>query len=110
MVFNIQLADRIQEYLFKKTDLMIAEMKMFGGLAFMVDGKCVSCDNLMCRFNPSLDNEVAEKIGSEPMIMKGNQMQRYCYVNSEGFKYNQDLEYWMNICFEFNDKAKSSKR
>ncbi|MGO3182592.1 MAG: TfoX/Sxy family protein [Aequorivita sp.] len=113
MAFNIQLADRIREYLFKNCDLNIVEKKMFGGLAFMIDGKMcinVSGENLMCRFHPSLENEVAEKTGFEPMIMKGKQMQGYCYVNPEGFKYNKNFEYWLNICLAFNPKAKASKK
>lgn len=113
MAFNIQLANRIREYLFKNTDLKIEEKKMFGGLAFMVDGKmCVniSGENLMCRFDSSFENEIAEKIGFEPMIMKGKEMKGYCYVNPEGFKYNKDFEYWVNLCLSFNEKAKSSKK
>ena len=46
----------------------------------MVDGKMcinVSGDNLMCRFNPALQKEIAEKTGFEPMIMKGKGLKGY---------------------------------
>jgi hypothetical protein len=49
----------------------------------MVNGKmCISVsgENLMCRFDPLLREEVAEKNGFQPMVMKGKELQRYCYV------------------------------
>lgn len=113
MVFNIQLADRVREYLFSATTLPIKEKKMFGGLAFMVNKKmCVNVggDNLICRFDPDLQEEIVEKNGSEPMIMKGKELQGYCYVNPEGFRDQKDFEYWVDLCLAFNVKAKSSKK
>jgi TfoX/Sxy family transcriptional regulator of competence genes len=57
MAYSTKLADRVREYLFRLPDLQIEEKKMFGGLAFLVNGKmCVniSGENLMCRFDPGL--------------------------------------------------------
>jgi hypothetical protein len=48
---------------------------MFSGLAFLVNEKtCVNVggENLMCRYDPELDDEVAERVGFQPMIMRGN--------------------------------------
>jgi hypothetical protein len=56
---------------------------MFKGLAFLVNGKMcvnVSGDELICRFDPARDDEVAERNGFQPMIMKGEQLRGYCYV------------------------------
>lgn len=79
----------------------------------MVNGKMcinVSGENLMCRFDPALLEEVAEKTGFEPMMMKGKQLNSYCYVTPEGFKTKKNFEYWVNLCLEFNAKAKASKK
>ena len=86
---------------------------MFSGLAFMINGKMcinVSHENLMCRFDPVLQEEVAEKNGFRPMIMKGRQLKGYCYVEPEGYKKMKDFEYWIHLCLSFNTKAKASKK
>jgi hypothetical protein len=113
MSYNIKLADRIREYLVQFPKLKIEEKQMFRGLTFMVNGKmCVSVsgENLMCRFDPALQEEVAEKNGFQPMIMKGREYKGYCYVHPEGFKSKKDFEYWVGLCVAFNEKAKSSKK
>jgi TfoX/Sxy family transcriptional regulator of competence genes len=113
MAFDTKLADRVREYLADVTNYNIEEKKMFAGLAFMVNDKMcvnVSGENLMCRYNPNLIDEVAEKVGYQPMVMKGREYKGYCYVAPEGFQTKQDFEYWLNLCLSFNNEAKSSKK
>jgi hypothetical protein len=86
---------------------------MFSGLAFMVNDKMcinVSGEKLMCRFDPKLIACLAEKPGFLPMIMKGKQLKGYCYVEPIGFERKKDFEFWMELCLDFNEKAKSSKK
>lgn len=64
MAYDTKLAERVREYLVDFPNLTVEEKKMFRGLAFMVNGKmciCVSGENLMCRFDPNLQEELAEK-------------------------------------------------
>lgn len=113
MAYDTRLADRIREYLADYNTLKIEEKKMFSGLTFMVNGKmcvCVSGENLMCRFDPALQDQVAEKKGYQPMLMKGREYKGYCYISPDGFKAKKDFEYWVNLCLNFNSKAKSSKK
>jgi hypothetical protein len=113
MAYNTKLADRVREYLADFPNLKIEEKKMFRGLTFMVNGKmCVSVsgENLMCRFDPTLREEVVEKKGVQPMIMKGREYKGFCYVSIEGYKAKKDFEYWVNLCLSFNEKEKSSKK
>lgn len=113
MAYNTRLADKIREYLAALKGINIEEKRMFSGLAFMVNGKMcvnVSGDNLMCRFDPSLQETVAERTGYLPMIMKGKELNGYCYVGPEGFKTKKDFEYWMNICLTFNEQARPAKK
>jgi hypothetical protein len=64
----------------------------------------------MCRFDPELTRDLEKRKGFLPMIMKGREYKGYCYVEPAGFKNKKDFEYWVNLCLDFNDKAKSSKR
>ncbi|MCJ0742040.1 TfoX/Sxy family protein [Pedobacter montanisoli] len=112
MAYSIALADRIREYLSTIPNITVTEKRMFSGLAFMVNDKMcinVSGENLMCRFDPNLLEELAEKRGFLPMNMKGRQMKDYCYVEPIGFNRKEDFEFWLKLCLDFNERAKSSK-
>ena len=113
MAYSTKLADSIRAYLADIPKLNIEEKRMFGGLAFLINDKMcinVSGDNLMCRFDPGLQDEIAEKRGYEPMIMRGRELAGYCLVNPDGFKTRKELEYWIKLCLSFNDKAEVSKK
>lgn len=112
MAFDQYLANRVREYLSELPDLIIEEKMMFGVLNFMVNGKtciCVSEEKLMLRFDPDLHSVIAEKNGYEEMLMKGKIYKGYCYIHPEGFQKQKDFEIYMQLCLEYNKKAKASK-
>src|SRR4051812_29066911 len=107
MAYDIKLAARIREYLSQVPKIKIEEKQMFRGLTFMVNNKmcvCVSGDNLMCRFDPILQSELSGKKGFQPMIMKGKELNGYCYVTPEGIKTKNSFDFWLHTCVEFNKK------
>lgn len=113
MAYNAKLADRVREYLAHLPNIQIEEKKMFGGLSFLVNGKMcvnVSGEKLMCRFDPSLLEEITKRKGFQTMIMKGKEYKGYCYVSPEGIKTENDFDYWIKLCLSFNEQAKSTKR
>src|SRR5215471_20176311 len=78
MAHDEKLANRIREALSHLPK--VEEKKMFRGVTFMVNGKMcvsVSAENLMIRFNPILQSELAEKKGFEEMRMKGRVYKGY---------------------------------
>ena len=113
MAYNEQLAKRVREYLKNRPGLNIEEKKMFGGLAFLINSKMcvnVSGERLMCRFDPKLKDELSRRIGYENMVKRGREYKGYCYIHPEGFSKQKDFEFWINLCLEFNEHAKSSKK
>jgi hypothetical protein len=113
MAYDIQLSDRVRAFLAEIPNIEIEEKQMFNVLNFMVNGKtciCVSGENLMLRFDPKLQEELAEKNGYETMLMKGKTYKGYCYINPEGFKKTKDFEYFLNLCLDFNKIAKASNK
>jgi hypothetical protein len=113
MAYDIKLSDRVREYLAEIPGLHIEEKEMFSALNFMVNGKtcvCVSGENLMLRFDPKMQEELAEKKGYETMLMKGKEYKGYCYINPDGFKEKKDFEYFINLCLEYNKISKASKK
>lgn len=105
MAYDPKLADRVREYLAELPDLAITEKEMFGVLNFLVNNKtcvCVSGEKLMLRFDPKLQEELAEESGYETMLMKGKEYKGYCYMHPIGFTTRQKLERYINLCLEYN--------
>lgn len=113
MAYSEALANRVREFLAEIPQITVEEKRMFGGLAFLVDDKmCINIgeDMLMCRFDPKLTTELAERQGFLPCIMRGRELVGYCYVEEIGYKSAKDFEFWIQLCLDFNKKAKSSKK
>ncbi len=111
MAYNEKLADRIREALVHLPK--VEEKKMFRGVTFMVNGKmcvCVSGDEMLCRFDPALQESLAEKNGFRTMVMKGRVYKGFGYVSPEAIKSKKNFDYWVNLCLVFNSKAKASKK
>ncbi|MDB5014671.1 MAG: methyltransferase, partial [Daejeonella sp.] len=88
------------------------EKRMFGGLAFMVDGKmCISAgtDRMMCRIDPELHEEVIKKEGCQTVMMKGRKYKGYVYVSVVNIQNDAEFDYWLKLALDFNKRAKPSK-
>lgn len=86
---------------------------MFGGICFMVNNKmCVGVvnDEMMCRINPEIQEEVLAQRGCRIMDFTGRPMKGYVFVSEEGMKSQKDFLYWINLSLEFNNLAKASKQ
>jgi hypothetical protein len=113
MAYDINLSNRVREFLAEIPDIEIEEKEMFSVLNFMVNGKtciCVNGKKLMLRFDPKLQEELSERNGYETMLMKGKEYKGYCYINPEGFKDRKDFEYFINICLEYNKISNKTKK
>jgi isopenicillin N synthase-like dioxygenase len=113
MAYDTQLVDRVREFLADIPDIEVEEKEMFAVLNFMVNGKtcvCVSGENLMLRFDPQLQAELAERTGYETMLMKGKEYKGYCYIHPEGFKNKKDFDYYLTICLNYNKISNKSKK
>jgi hypothetical protein len=113
MAYDTNLVNSVREYLAEIPDIDVEEKEMFAVLNFMVNGKtcvCVSGENLMLRFDPKLQETLAERMGYETMLMKGKEYKGYCYINPDGFKDRKDFEYYLNICLDYNKVSNKSKK
>jgi TfoX/Sxy family transcriptional regulator of competence genes len=111
MAYSQKLADRIRERLSNLPS--IEEKEMMGGLTFMFNGKmCIGiiADEMMCRIDPGLHETAIEKTGCRTMDFTGRPMKGYVMVDDTGMKSKKEFEYWINLCLEFNNKARSSKK
>lgn len=112
MAYNEFLADRIRHFLSDKK-VMVEEKKMMGGLCFMVNDKMcagVVGEKLMARIDPDLFQLALNRTGCHEMDFTGRPMKGFVFVDPEGTDMDEDLEYWIQLCLDFNPKAKSSKK
>ena len=112
MAYDELLADRIR-LLLKDKKVPNEERKMMGGLCFMVDDKmCVGIvkDTLMARIDPEVYKEALTKKGCKQMDFTGRPMKGFVFVEPDGIDMEEDLAYWVQLCLDFNPKAKSSKK
>ena len=112
MAYNEQLAERIEQLLEEKK-ISYFSKKMFGGLCFMVEDKmCLGIvkEELMARIGPNGYQEALEKEHCKEMNFTGRAMKGYVYIEPDGLDMDEDLEYWLQRCLDFNPLAKASKK
>ena len=111
MAYNEKLAERIRERLRELPK--VKETKLMGGLAFMVNGKmCIGVykDEMLCRIDPGVREELLERPGSSVMQFTGRPMKGFVLVDESGMKSSQNFEFWIAQCLAYNKHAKSSKK
>jgi hypothetical protein len=112
MAYNEFLAERIQRVL-QERHVAFTEKKMMGGLCYMVDDKmCLGIlqNNLMARIDPQGYSEALSRQGCKAMDFTGRSMKGFVFVEPDGTDLDTDLEYWIQLCLEFNPRARSSKK
>lgn len=112
MAYDKYLSERISSAL-KNRSIPFEEKHMFGGVAFMVDGKmCVGVmgESMMARLDPAIYEESLKRNGCQPMEFTGRPMKGYVTITPEGMDMDHDLDQWIGLALEFNPRAKSSKK
>ena len=102
MAFDEGLAERIREILRDRRG--VTERKMFGGLAFMLDGRMfvgILGDTLMARVGPEAYAKALAQKHVREMDFTGKPMKGYVFVAPEGFESDAALESWIGRCAKF---------
>ena len=112
MAYDEFLADRIRDAL-KSRKISFEERKMMGGLCYMVDDKmCIGFEKakLMARIDPDVYEEALSKPGCHEMDFTGRPMKGFVFIEPLGIDRDEDLDYWVEMCLDFNPRAQSSKK
>jgi TfoX/Sxy family transcriptional regulator of competence genes len=77
----------------------VTEMKMFGGLAFLINGNMSVAASgqggLLLRIEPAETDALSERPHAGPFVMRGRAMQGWLRVDGEGVKTKRQLEPWV---------------
>ena len=102
MAYNEVLAQRVREVLANERGLI--EIKMFGGLAFMLRGNMsigVLKDELIVRVGPKHYFKNLKKKYTRPFDLTGRPLTGFIYVNPAGLKTAKSLKPWVMMGANF---------
>jgi len=102
MVYDEKLANRIRKMLVTQKGL--AEQKMFGGIAFMLNGNMccgVVKNSLMVRVGPKNYERALAEPYVRPMDFTGRPLRGFVFVGSGGYQTDRDLAKWVKRAVDF---------
>ena len=111
MAYDEYLQERIESILNEK-HITYDARNMMGGLVYMIDDKMcfgIVKGDLMARVGVDNYETLMEKQGARPMDFTKRPMKGYIFVAPEGVDYEEDLEFWIQKCLDFNPFAIASK-
>ena len=99
MAYDEALAERLRELLAADDD--VTEMKMFGGLAFLVRGHMAAAASgqggLMVRVDPAISDGLVAADGAHLVEMRGRPMQGWLRVDVEDVRTERQLARWVGL-------------
>ena len=101
MAFDSSLAERVRKNL--GTQSGISERRMFGGLAFLVDGKMfigIRNSSLMARVGPEHHQDALAMPGVRVMDFTGRPMKGYVYIDPPAIADDLQLAAWVSWCVQ----------
>ena len=99
MAYDEDMAARIRDILAQERGL--SEKRMFGGLAFLLDGHMAVAvsgqGGLLLRIDPTRSDELVADPHVGRMVMRGREMDGWLRVGLAAVKTDADLRRWVDI-------------
>jgi TfoX/Sxy family transcriptional regulator of competence genes len=102
MAYNESAANRVRKLLKRRKGF--AERKMFGGIAFLLNGNMccgVVDDDLVLRLGPELAAEALDKPHTREMDFTGKSLKSMVYLAPAGYKTEAALGRWVRQVAQF---------
>lgn len=114
MAYDHELADRIRELVAAENG--VDEQRMFGGLAFLIDGNMSVAASgqggMLVRVDPEETDELIDDERVRPMVMGGREMRGWLRVDTAALSVPGQLEQWVarGVSYARSLPAKSGRR
>lgn len=99
MAYDEDLADRIRTIV--GGEVAVSERKMFGGLAFLINGNMAVAASgqggLMLRVDPAQTDNLIKDPHAERMVMRGREMDGWLRVDAAAAATQEALTRWVGI-------------
>ena len=103
MAYDEKLAERMREMVAEVDD--VTEMKMFGGLAFLVGGNMAIAASgqggALVRVDPDESEDLCATTSARPMEMRGRQMSGWLQVPADEVATKKQLGKWVKLGTSF---------
>jgi TfoX/Sxy family transcriptional regulator of competence genes len=103
VAFDEDLANRIRELTAGEEG--VSEKRMFGGLAFLVNGNmsvaASSHGGLMLRVHPEQSDALLAREHASPLVMRGREMRGWLRVDTEGVGSMRALRPWVKHSLDY---------
>jgi TfoX/Sxy family transcriptional regulator of competence genes len=98
MAYDEELADRIRTLIAGEPKL--TEKKMFGGLAFLINGNMAVAASgqggILVRADPDDSERLVDETSAELMVMRGKAMRGWLRVDSQQLGTKRELATWVD--------------
>ena len=114
VAYDIELADRIRELI--SAEAGVSETKMFGGLAFLINGHMTIASSgqggALVRVDPSRTEALTGTGQAEVAVMSGREMPGWLRVESGQLRTKRQLGSWIKIALAYTQSLppKSAKK
>lgn len=112
MAYDEVLAERIREQLLGEPH--VTERKMFGGLAFLVDGNMAVAASreggLLVRADPARFDKLMATTTARPMEMRGREMHSWLRVDADDVRTKRQLTKWTDLAVTYARSLPPKKR
>jgi len=99
MAYDVELADRVREVV--RAEPGLSEKRMFGGLAFLVNGNMAvsasSRGGLLLRVDPSRTESLVDDEHVRRFGMRGREMDGWLDVDVEAVPTDDALQRWVDV-------------
>jgi hypothetical protein len=99
VAYDEKLAERLRAAL--EGEPRLAEKKMFGGLAFLVQGNLAIAASgqggVLVRVDPSESDKLVDTSDAEVAVMRGRPMDGWLRVTSEGVRTKRQVAKWAGL-------------
>jgi TfoX N-terminal domain len=99
MAYDEELADRIRDLVQGEEGLR--EQKMFGGLAFLINGNMAVAASgeggLLLRVDPDETERHLAHPHTDPFVMRGREMKGWMRVVADGVGTDAELQRWVDV-------------
>lgn len=102
MAYDARVAARVRTALRRRR--AVTERRMFGGIAFLVDGHMVCGvldESLVLRLGPAGAARALARPHTRPMDFTGRPLAGMVYVDAPGHRRDRDLRAWLDAAVRF---------
>lgn len=112
MAYDEGMADRVREAI--STEGAVTEKRMFGGLAFLVEGSMAvavsGSGGLMVRVDPARSESLVSEPHVQRMVMRGRAMDGWLLVDFAAVEADEALHGWVEVGVTRARSIASSRR